>query len=118
MTAAASAGDFGLHSRALLAADEAALARKDGQKALSLATEAVDRFARGGQLESEWRAWLVVSGANALLGNKDQAMEQAKKSLDAMRKLEEQWGQEAFKRYSSRPDIQVYMQQQQVDLNL
>jgi tetratricopeptide (TPR) repeat protein/predicted Ser/Thr protein kinase len=118
LAAAATAGDFGLHSRALLAAAEAALARKDGQKALSLATEAVERFARGGQLESEWRAWLVVSGANALLGNRDQAIEQAKKSLDAMRKLEEQWGQEAFKRYSSRPDIQVYMQQQQVDLNL
>jgi hypothetical protein len=59
--------------------------RKDGQKSLSLATEAIERFARGGQLESEWRAWLVVSGANALLGNRDQAIEQAKKSLDAMR---------------------------------
>jgi serine/threonine protein kinase/Tfp pilus assembly protein PilF len=117
--ASATAGDFGLHSRALLAAAEAALARKDGQKALSLATEAAQRFHTGEQLESEWRALIVVSGANALLGNKDQAIEQARKSRDALAKLQEQWGDpETFKRYSSRPDIQVYMQQQQVGLNL
>ena len=40
LASASTAGEFGLHSRALLAAAEAALAAKDGQKALSLATPA------------------------------------------------------------------------------
>jgi tetratricopeptide (TPR) repeat protein/predicted Ser/Thr protein kinase len=110
VAAASTAGDFGLHSRALLASAEAALARKDGQQALSLATQAQERFARGGQLESEWRAWLIVAQANALLGNKDQSVEQLRKALDVRAKLEQQWGSGTFKRYTSRPDIQAYMQ--------
>ena len=109
VNSAANAGDFGLHSRALLAAAEAALARKDAQKALSLATQAQERSARGGQLESEWRAWFIASRANAELGNKDLSTEQAKRSSDISNQLQQQWGPEAFKRYISRPDIQVYM---------
>jgi tetratricopeptide (TPR) repeat protein/predicted Ser/Thr protein kinase len=109
VSSAANAGDFGLHSRALLAAAEAALARKDAQKALSLATQAQERSARGGQLESEWRAWFIASRANAELGNKDLSDEQVKKSSDISNQLQQQWGPEAFKRYISRPDIQVYM---------
>ena len=110
LTAASSAGDFGLHSRALLAAAEAALARKDGQKALALATEAQQRFARGGQLESEWRGWTIIARANALLGNTAQSADQVTKASQIRGSLEQQWGTEAFKRYSSRPDIQVYLQ--------
>jgi hypothetical protein len=109
VNSAANAGDFGLHSRALLAAAEAALARKDAQKALSLATQAQERSARGGQLESEWRAWFIASRANAALGNNDQSVEQARKSSDISNQLQQQWGPEAFKRYISRPDIQVFM---------
>jgi hypothetical protein len=93
-----------------LAAAEAALAAKDGQKALSLATPAQERFARGGQLESEWRAWTIIARANALLGNKGQSTDQLLKASEIRGKLEQEWGAEAFKRYRSRPDIQVYMQ--------
>ena len=114
LAAASTAGEFALYARALLAAAEAALARNDGQSALSLATQAQERFARGEQLQSEWRAWIVIARANALLGNKDQSVEQLRKASDLAAKLEQQWGSDAFKRFTSRPDIQVYMQQQQV----
>jgi hypothetical protein len=110
LSAASTAGDFGLQSRALLAAAEAALARKDGQKALALATEAQQRFARGGQLESEWRVWTILARANALLGNTAQSADQFRKASEVRGSLETQWGTEAFKLYSSRPDIQVYLQ--------
>lgn len=110
MNAASSAGDFGLHSRALLAAAEAALARNDAQQALSLATQVQERAARGGQFESEWRAWIIASRANAQLGNKDQADEQLSKASDVRTRLEQRWGADAFRKYISRPDIQVYMQ--------
>ena len=110
LAAASSAGDFSLHSRALLAGAEAALARNDGQMALSLATQAQERVARGGQLESEWRAWTIIARANALLGNTGQSADQLTKASEIRGNLEKQWGSDAFKRYSSRPDIQVYMQ--------
>lgn len=110
LSAASTAADFGLHSRALLAAAEAALARNDAQTALSLATQAQERFSRSSQLESEWRAWLIASLANAQLGNKDQAEMELKKASDTRSRLEQEWGADAFKKYTSRPDIQVYMQ--------
>jgi serine/threonine protein kinase/Tfp pilus assembly protein PilF/predicted nucleic acid-binding protein len=106
--AASTAGDFGLHSRALLAAAEAALSRNDAATALTLAVQAQERFARGEQLESEWRAWLIASKASAKLGDKDRSDEQLRKAMDARSKLEQQWGGDAFKRYTARPDIQVY----------
>ena len=109
LNAAASAGDFGLYLRTLLVAAEAALERKDAQKALALATQAQERSAGGGQLESQWRAWNIAARANSELGNKDQSVDQQKKSSDALDQLQQQWGADVFKRYTSRPDIQVYM---------
>ena len=109
VNAASSTGDVALYIRTSLVAAEAALARKDAQKALVLATQAQERSAGGGQLESQWRAWNIIARANSELGNKDQSVEQTKKSSDALGQLQQQWGADAFKRYTSRPDIQVYM---------
>jgi tetratricopeptide (TPR) repeat protein len=109
VNAASSTGDVALYIRTLLVAAEAALARKDAQKALALATQAQERSAGGGQLESQWRAWNIIARANSELGNKDQSVEQTKRSSDALGQLQQQWGADAFKRYTSRPDIQVYM---------
>jgi serine/threonine protein kinase/Tfp pilus assembly protein PilF len=104
------AADFGLYSHALLACAEVALKRKDAQKALTLATEAQERFARGSQLESEWRAWAIDSRASQELGRSDNAQEQMKNAETARSKLEQQWGADAFRKYAARPDIQVYYQ--------
>jgi serine/threonine protein kinase/Flp pilus assembly protein TadD len=108
--AASKAGDFGLHSRALLACADVALKAKDPRTAVSLATQAQERFARGGsQLESEWRAWAIAWLASEDLGDNNTAQEQ-KKNADAVRsRLEQQWGADVFKLYAARPDIQVYL---------
>jgi serine/threonine protein kinase/Tfp pilus assembly protein PilF len=105
--AASSAGDAGLHSRALLAGAEAALKSNEAQTALTLATQAQERFARGEQLESEWRAWFIASRASQQLGDKNKAEEQLRNAQNVRSRLEQQWG-EAFKQYNGRPDIQVY----------
>jgi ATP/maltotriose-dependent transcriptional regulator MalT len=107
---ASTAGDFTLQSRALLAQAEVALLNNDAATALRLAMEAQERFARCGQLESEWRAWLISSRASDRLGNKDKSNEQLSNAQNARSKLEQQWGPDAFKQYSSRPDIQAYTQ--------
>jgi hypothetical protein len=108
---ASSAGDFGLHSRALLVEAEAALLNNDAAQALKLAMEAQVRFAGTSQLESEWRAWVIASRASRQLNDKDKSEEQLRNAQNARSKLEQVWGVEAFKQYSSsRPDIQVYSQ--------
>jgi len=106
--ATSNAGDFGLHSRALLACAEVALKGKDAQNALTLATQAQERFARGHQLESEWRAWAIASRASKDLGDSNKAQEQLKNGEAARAGFEQMLGSEAFKQYTSRPDIQVY----------
>jgi tetratricopeptide (TPR) repeat protein len=109
---ASALGDFLLQSRALLNKAEAALLTNDAQTALNLATDAQARFGRGEQYESEWRAWLIASRASAKLGDKAKAQEQLGNAMDVRSKLEQQWGAETFKVYSSRPDIQAFYQPQ------
>jgi serine/threonine protein kinase len=108
--ATSNAGDFGLHSRTLLACAEVALKGKDAQTALTLATQAQERFARGIQLESEWRAWAIASRASKELGHSDIAQEQTRNAETTRSKLEQQWGADAFRKYVARPDIQVFYQ--------
>jgi serine/threonine protein kinase/Tfp pilus assembly protein PilF len=105
---ASTKGDFLLQSRALLYKAEASLLTNDAQTALNLATDAQARFARGQQYESEWRAWLIASRASEKLGDKSKAQEQYGNAMNVRSKLEQQWGPEAFKQYSSRPDIQAF----------
>lgn len=106
--AASSAGDFGLHSRAMLACAEVALKGNDPKTALALATQAQERFSRGAQLESEWRAWAIASQASKALADGSRAQEQMRNAEATRSRLEQQWGAEAFKLYAGRPDIQVY----------
>jgi hypothetical protein len=108
MNAASTAGVFGLHSRSLLAAAEVALKGNDALTALSLATQAQERFSRGDLLESEWRAWIIASRASEQLGDKVKKDEMWKNATDVRSRLEQKWGADTFKRYSERPDIQVY----------
>jgi serine/threonine protein kinase len=108
INAASNAGDFGLHSRALLAGAEAALKGNDAQTALTLATQAQKRFAPGEQLESEWRAWLFASRASQQLNDTGKAAEQLKSVENTRYRLEQQWGPDVFRQYAARPDIQAY----------
>ena len=105
---ATQAGETLLVARATLAQAETALQAGDGAKALSLASQAQDSFARGSQLESQWRAHLIAARANERLGDTAKGEEQRQRARNVLRYLEKQWGSEAFKSYTSRPDIQVY----------
>jgi len=108
LTMANGAGDVNLLSQAILSQAEVALKANSPDQARTLALQAQERFARSGQLESEWRAWLIASQASRLLGDKANGDEQLMKAKDARSRLEQQWGAEAFKTYVSRPDIQAY----------
>jgi len=101
-------GDASLISRVLLVHAEAALKANLPQLALTLAKQAQERFAQGGQLESEWRAFLVAAQASQALGDKTMADQLRLSAKDARSKLEQQWGADAIRSYLSRPDIQMY----------
>jgi tetratricopeptide (TPR) repeat protein len=106
--AASDAGDFALHSRALLACAEVSLKANDLENASKLASQAQERFARGGQLASEWWAWLIASQASKNSGDDNKAQEQMRNAESTRSKLEQQWGSDTFKQYATRPDIQVF----------
>jgi tetratricopeptide (TPR) repeat protein len=104
-------GDAGLLSRAMLALAESALSQGDARAALENATAAQARFAKAGQQESEWRAWLIAGLASQQLNERDQATRQLAQAKTVLSQLEQRWGTEAFKVYLTRPDIQVYYKQ-------
>lgn len=103
---AKSAGDAGLLSRALLALAESLLENKDAQGALTNALSAQESFHRGGQLESEWRAWTIASRASHLKGDERGASDQLAQANNIFSQLRQKWGEEVFASYLNRPDIQ------------
>ena len=108
---ATDAGENTLLSQALLAQAEVALHNGDAQTALTLATQAQERFVQASQLESQWRASLIAAEASEKLGDhskRGQYLEQAKSNLS---RLQQAWGDEIFKAYVSRPDIQLWQKQ-------
>ena len=92
----------------MLAQAECALEAGKAQLALSKAIELQQRFDQWSQLESEWRAWVIASQASAKLGQNDKAAEQLAKGKDVCLRLQQAWGNDAFTKYISRPDIQVF----------
>lgn len=99
------AGDEALLSRAKLALAEVLLENKDAQGALSNAMEAQARFKSGGQLESEWRAWVIAVRASRLKRDERAASEQTTRASEPLAQLRQKWGEEDFTSYSERPDI-------------
>jgi tetratricopeptide (TPR) repeat protein len=109
MEVSSNSGNSGLYSVALLRCSEAALRTNDPQTAQTLAIRAQERLAGTEQRESEWRAWSIAARATGQLGDKTKAEEMARNAATVRSKLEQLWGPDAFKQYSARPDIQVYI---------
>ena len=99
-----------LVSRAQLTLAESMLVAGEEQSALETALEAVEKFGRTGQRESEWRAWSIAAFATRT-SNLDRARAYAANARAALDSLERQWGTEAFRSYSTRTDVTNYRQQ-------
>ena len=104
-------GDAALISRAMLALAEALIEMGDAQNALRIATEAQERFARAGQLESGWRSLLICARANDKIKDTAAADDHRSRAKEMLAQLEALWGSDAYKQYMNRPDIQLYYQQ-------
>ncbi|WP_162271294.1 serine/threonine-protein kinase [Luteitalea pratensis] len=95
-----------LLSTALLASAEVRLASGDGRGALADAQAAQRIFSAGGQLESEWRAWLVSARAMRLEGDSSAASDYAVRAETTRAALQARWGDDNYRGYAQRHDIQ------------
>jgi tetratricopeptide (TPR) repeat protein/tRNA A-37 threonylcarbamoyl transferase component Bud32 len=108
---ASGTGDPQLIAGALLASAEGMLESGDAQRALEISMRAQDSFARFGQQDSEWRAWMIAAQAKQRLGEPGAAREYALNAEARRSNLEQKWGQEAFGGYLRRPDVQHFRKQ-------
>ena len=99
------AGDQWLVSRSTLVLAETMLESGDAPSALTTAFRAQESFARTGDQESEWRAWLIAARASQRTGDQTKAREYASHAAGLLANLEQKWGTEAFNGYLARPDI-------------
>jgi serine/threonine protein kinase/Tfp pilus assembly protein PilF len=108
---ASSTGDPQLIAGALLASAEAMLESAEAERALETALQAQKSFARFGQQDSEWRAWLLAAQAKRRLGEIAAAREYASNAGARLSNLEQKWGPEAYNGYLARPDVQHFRKQ-------
>ena len=100
-----------LLSTALLVSAEVRLAGGDGRGALADAQAAQQVFASAAQLESEWRAWLMSARAMRLEGDSSMAYDYAVRAETSRAALQARWGEDNYRGYVRRPDIQVRLKQ-------
>jgi serine/threonine protein kinase/Tfp pilus assembly protein PilF len=106
ITIATATRDPRLLSSALLARAEALLENGEPQDALEIALQAQASFARFGQQDSEWCAWLIAARA---MQRSDEAMarrEYVSRAETVLSNLTQKWGADAYQSYLARPDIQ------------
>jgi tetratricopeptide (TPR) repeat protein len=100
-----------LLSTALLASADVRIAAGDPRTALADAQAAQKLFAASSQLESEWRAWLMSARSLRLEGNSSMAYDYAVRAETGRAALQTRWGEDNYRGYGRRPDIQVRLKQ-------
>jgi len=108
---AASLGDPLLLAKSQLAFAEVALAAGEAKRALEVVGPAQTFFAANGMTELNWRASLIAGLASEKALDHDKAQLYLKSARDAFSSLAQKWGEETFKAYQARPDIQLYRRQ-------
>ena len=100
-----------LESSALLALAEVQLINNDPTHALLTVRQAQAMFAKAGQQDSEWQAWLLAGRASQQTGNRSDAQACASRADSLCNGLQEKWGKESYESYLRRPDIEKYRRQ-------
>ncbi|MBD0372100.1 MAG: tetratricopeptide repeat protein [Pyrinomonadaceae bacterium] len=108
-------GDTQLISDAQLALAETSLAAGRAEDALSNAEQAELSFSRSGQKEPEWRAYLIAGEASRKLNDAEKAGRYFSRASELLSALQQKWGEDTFKAYLSRPDIQLYYKRLNTD---
>lgn len=98
-------------AEALFASALARLENGHAHAATDLAIRAQSLFARAGQTESEWKAWLVAARASKAEGDREKSKEYSSKASDTLAQLAKTWPASDYVAYLARPDIQRWRKQ-------
>ena len=106
--AAVPLGDPLVVAKSQLALAEAALAAGDAKTAIDAAKHAQTFFAGVGLTESNWRAWMIAGMASQKANDQNNAQVYLTSAANGLPSLQQKWGEQVFKSYIARPDIQGY----------
>ena len=82
-------------------------------RALQEAEAAQEYFTNKHQGESAWKSQACIAKAEQQSGNRAAAVLSAKKALDMLQSLQQNWNSASFEQYRARPDIQTALSQLQ-----
>lgn len=103
--------DTSLLSEALLSLAEMMVHSGDASGALKNSLESQEIFARSGNKDSEWRAWLTAARASRSAGDIQKAREYASRAEGLLSSLQQLWGADYYNSYLNRADIQFSRKQ-------
>jgi predicted lipid-binding transport protein (Tim44 family) len=109
--AARQANDPAVLAESLLALAGTMAQVGDAAGATSNALEAQQIFARAGRRDCEWLAWLIAARASKASGDIDKEREFATKAQEILSSIQQQWGNENYNSYLTRPDVQISRKQ-------
>jgi tetratricopeptide (TPR) repeat protein/predicted Ser/Thr protein kinase len=105
------ANDPALLSAALLALAEVMVQTADPAGAIKNSLEAQEIFARSGRQDHEWLALLIAARASRSVGDTQKAHEYSTQAETLLSRLQQEWGDDYYKSYCNRPDIQFSRRQ-------
>jgi tetratricopeptide (TPR) repeat protein len=95
-------------SGAQLATSRVLLETGDFQNAVTASLAAQEFFSLSATRHSEWVAWAIAAMACHQLGDRTKAHDYASRADNGLEKLRNDWGEEIFKGYTQRSDVQYY----------
>ncbi|HBB90073.1 MAG TPA: hypothetical protein DC047_20925, partial [Blastocatellia bacterium] len=98
-------------AESLLALATAKTQSGDTVGATSNALEAQKIFSSAGRHDCEWLAWLVAARASKASGDDAKARDYASRAQQVFSGLQQQWGNDYYNTYLSRPDVQLSRKQ-------
>jgi tetratricopeptide (TPR) repeat protein len=96
---------------AKLSLAEAYLNKGNYSDALETALQAKEYFVTANQQESGWRSYLIAARASQQIDDQVNAREYASRALEILSKLQTNWGDEYFRIYLAKPDINLNFKQ-------
>ena len=96
-----------LISQTRLAMAEAIFAPSDAQAALAMVAAEQPNLRRWGQLESQWRAFVISVRAARSIGDQKAARQFSAQARDVFSELKRKWGATTYNDYATRPDIRT-----------
>jgi len=98
-------------AQAQLSLAEVMIESGDPAEAFAVASQALESFARAGQLESQWRAAYFAAIASKQRNDYQSARKFSAQAADLLSLLQQRWGEVNFNSYLARRDIERYHKQ-------